>query len=99
MKAREMLGAEGIRAAVVSMPCVSLYEAQTAKYRREVLGGVRGPRDVVEAGIRMGWEPYLSGNGAFIGMSGLGASAPAPDVDKHFCITPQAGAEDAKEVL
>ncbi|HEX9461488.1 MAG TPA: transketolase [Alphaproteobacteria bacterium] len=99
MKAREMLGAEGIRAAVVSMPCVSLYEAQTAKYRREVLGGVRGPRVVVEAGIRMGWEPYLSGNGAFIGMSGFGASAPAPDVYKHFGITAEAVAEAAKKLL
>ncbi len=99
LKARELLVAEGIRTAVVSMPCPSLFEKQTAKYRREVLGGVRGVRVVVEAGIRMGWEPYIGGNGAFIGMSGFGASAPAPDLFKHFGITPEAVAEAAKKAL
>jgi len=99
MKARELLAADGVRAAVVSMPCLSLFEQQTAKYRREVLGGTRGARVVVEAGIRMGWEPYLGGNGAFVGMSTFGVSAPAPDVYKHFGITAEAVAEAAKKLL
>jgi transketolase len=99
MKAREMLAAEGIRAAVVSMPCTSLFDRQTAKYRREVLGGARGARVVVEAAIRMGWEPYLGANGAFVGMTGFGASAPAPDLYKHFGITPEAIVAAAKKLL
>jgi transketolase len=99
MKAREMLAAEGIRAAVVSMPCLSLFDAQTAKYRREVLGGARMPRVAVEAGIRMSWEPCLGGNGAFVGMSSFGASAPAGDVYKHFGITAEAVAAAAKKLL
>ena len=43
-EAIEMLAAEGVRTAVVSMPCLELFQKQTAKYRREVLGGARGAR-------------------------------------------------------
>ncbi len=99
LKARELLAAEGVRAAVVSMPCSSLFDRQTAKYRREVLGGARGARVAVEAGVRMGWEPYLGSNGAFVGMTGFGASAPAPELYKHFGITPEAVAAAAKALL
>jgi transketolase len=99
MKAREMLAAEGIRAAVVSMPEPALFEQQTGKYRREVLGGARMPRVVVEAGIKTGWEPIMGGNGFFVGMHGFGASAPAPDLFKHFGITPEAVAAAAKKLL
>ena len=99
VKARELLASQGIRAAVVSMPCASLFDHQTGKYRREVLGGARLPRVAVEAGIRQGWEPYLGPNGAFVGMSGFGASAPAPDVYKHFGITAEAVADAARKLL
>ena len=99
MKARELLAAGGIKAAVVSMPCAALFDRQTGKYRRDVLGGARMPRVAVEAGIRQGWEPYLGANGAFIGMSGFGASAPAPDLYKHFGITAEAVADAARKLL
>ena len=99
MKARELLAAEGIRAAVVSMPCASLFDRQTGKYRREVLGGARLPRVAVEAGIRQGWEPYLGPHCAFVGMSGFGTSAPAPEVYRHFGITAEAVAEAARKLL
>jgi transketolase len=99
MKARELLAAEGIRAAVVSMPCWSLFDRQTAKYRKSVLGAARLPRVAVEAGIEFGWERYLGGKGAFVGMSGFGASAPATDLYRHFGITPEAIAEAAKKLI
>jgi transketolase len=99
MKARELLAAQGIRAAVVSMPCWSLFDRQTAKYRKSVLGAARLPRVAVEAGIEFGWERYLGGKGAFVGMSGFGASAPATDLYRHFGITPEAIAEAAKKLI
>jgi transketolase len=99
MKARELLAADGIKAAVVSMPCAALFDRQTGKYRRDVLGGSRMPRVAVEAGIRQGWEPYLGANGAFVGMTGFGASAPAPDLYKHFGITAEAVADAARKLL
>ncbi len=36
----------------------------------------------------MGWDRWIGENGAFIGMNGFGASAPAPDLYRHFNITP-----------
>jgi transketolase len=99
LKARELLAADGVKAAVVSMPCWSLFDKQTGKYRREVLGPARTARIVVEAGVAMGWEKYIAGKGAFIGMTGFGASAPIADLYKHFNITPEAVAAAAKKAL
>ena len=99
MKARELLAAQGIRAAVVSMPCWSLFDRQTAKYRKSVLGAARLPRVAVEAGVEFGWERYLGSKGAFVGMSGFGASAPDADLYRHFGITPEAIAEAAKKLV
>jgi len=99
LKARELLAADGIKAAVVSMPSTSLFDKQTGKYRREVLGGARMPRVAIEAGVRQGWEPYIGANGAFVGMSGFGASAPIADLYTHFGITPEAVAAAAKKLL
>ncbi|MBI3706497.1 MAG: transketolase [Proteobacteria bacterium] len=99
LKARELLGADGVRAAVVSMPCWSLFDRQTQKYRRGVLGAARQPRVVVEAGIGLGWERYLGPKGAFVGMTGYGASAPYQELYRHFGITPEAVAAAAKKLL
>jgi transketolase len=97
--ARELLAARGIRAAVVSMPCWSLFDRQTTKYRKSVLGSARLPRVAVEAGVAFGWERYLGGKGAFVGMSGFGASAPAADLYRHFGITPEAIAEATQKLI
>ncbi|MBN9498010.1 MAG: transketolase [Alphaproteobacteria bacterium] len=99
VEARKLLAAEGIRAAVVSMPCSQAFDMQTAKYRKTVMGPSRVPRIVVEAAIEFGWEKYIDGKGAFVGMKGFGASAPAPDLYKHFGITAEAVAEAAKKAL
>ncbi|MEQ8249868.1 MAG: transketolase [Oceanibaculum nanhaiense] len=94
LAARDMLKAEGIGAAVVSMPCCELFDAQDEAYRQQVLGD--GPRIAVEAAIGFGWERYLGEKGCFIGMTGFGASAPAPQLYKHFGITAEAVVAAAK---
>ncbi len=53
----------------------------------------------IEAGVRFGWDRYLGPDGAFIGMTGFGASAPAPELYKHFNITPEAAVAAAKACL
>jgi transketolase len=75
----------GKRVAVVSMPCWDLFEAQPESYRRKTLG--TAPRIAVEALCRFGWDRWIGERGAFIGMPGFGASAPAGDLYKHFGIT------------
>ncbi|MGJ0506064.1 MAG: transketolase [Methylocystis sp.] len=93
----DLLAAKGVKAAVVSMPCWELFEAQPASYRAQVLG--TGPRVGVEAAVRLGWDRWLGDNSAFIGMSGFGASAPAAQLYKHFGITAEAVAEAATGLL
>ncbi len=96
MEAQAQLKADGIEAAVVSVPCTTLFDAQDNAYKTEVLGSA--PRIAVEAGIRMGWDRYLGDNGIFIGMDGFGASAPAPELYKHFGITTDAVVAAAKKL-
>ena len=88
MTAREQLAAKGVAAAVVSMPCWSLFEAQDETYRRAVLGSA--PRVAVEAAIELGWNRYLGERGRFIGMHDFGASAPIEALYPHFGITAEA---------
>jgi transketolase len=93
LAAREMLRARGIPAAVVSLPCWALFDAQDATYRAAVLGSV--PRIAVEAASPFGWERYTGGDGAIVAMPGFGASAPAEALYKHFGITAEKVAEAA----
>ena len=97
VNAAEKLKAEGIKAAVVSMPCWELFEQQTPEYRAEVLG--TAPRIGIEAAARFGWDRWLGERGAFIGMNGFGASGPAPKVYEHFGITVDAAVSAAKKLM
>ncbi len=96
MQAQKLLKEQGIDAAVVSVPCMNLFDKQDAAYRSSVLG--TAPRVAIEAGIRMGWDKYLGDKGAFVGMDGFGASAPAEVLYKHFGITVEALVAAAKKV-
>ena len=96
MDARALLAKDGVRAAVVSMPCWELFVAQPVAYREAVLG--KAPRIGVEAGVGFGWERWLGERGTFVGMEGFGASAPAAKLYEHFGITPSKVVETAKRV-
>ena len=97
MAAREALAKDGIRAAVVSMPCWELFEAQPQAYRAAVLG--TAPRVGVEAAVRLGWDRWLGERSAFIGMEGFGASAPVEALYSHFGITAEKVAAAARSLL
>jgi transketolase len=95
--AQQQLAAEGIRAAVVSMPCWELFERQDEAYQNAVLGSA--PRVGVEAGVRMGWNRWLGRNASFVGMSEFGASAPVEALYPHFGITAQRVADMARGLV
>jgi transketolase len=44
----------------------------------------------VEAALKFGWERWLGDDGAFVGMTGFGASGPADELYRHFNITADA---------
>ncbi|HXV23650.1 MAG TPA: transketolase [Alphaproteobacteria bacterium] len=89
LEAQKLLAAEGVAAAVVSMPSWDRFEGQPVPYREEVLGS-GSLKVAVEAASPFGWERYIGPKGAFVGMSGFGASAPADMLFKHFNITAEA---------
>ncbi len=98
LAAQQLLQADGIPAAVVSLPCWELFDAQPAHYRDEVLGP-DALRVAIEAASTFGWERYVGPDGAVIGMTGFGASAPAPDLYRHFGITAEAAVAAVKTRL
>jgi transketolase len=97
MDAQAKLKADGIKAAVVSLPSWELFDAQSPEYRKDVLGNA--PRVAIEALSVFGWEKYVGDNGKVIGMHGFGASAPAPVLYEHFGITADALVKAAKELV
>jgi len=97
VEAADLLAKQGVTAAVVSMPSFELFRAQPVAYRSAVLG--TAPRVAVEAGIAQGWHEWLGDNGAFVGMTGFGASAPAAELYRHFGITAEAVAARAKALI
>ncbi len=98
VSARTRLQAEGVPTRVVSTPCWELFDAQPEAYRRAVIG-TAPVRVAVEAAVRMGWERFIGEDGAFVGMTGFGASAPAERLYQEFGITSDAVVAAAKNNL
>jgi len=98
LQARDLLQAEGVGAAVVSIPCWELFDQQDDAYRAAVLPA-SGVRVAVEAALRFGWDRYLGERGGFVGMTGFGASGPADALYRHFGITAEAVATEARRCL
>jgi transketolase len=92
LDARDLLQKDGTPTRVVSVPCFELFEEQDKAYREKVLG--KAPVKIaVEAALRFGWDRFVGSDGAFVGMTGFGASAPAKDLYKYFGITAEAVAK------
>ncbi|WP_207797101.1 transketolase [Shimia abyssi] len=87
LAAAEQLEAGGVTAAVVSLPCWSRFDAQSASYRAEVLGDA--PRLAIEAASPFGWARYVGSEDNVIGVTDFGASASASELYQHFGITPE----------
>jgi len=83
LAAREKLETQGIRARVVSLPCWNLFDAQPVEYKEAIL-----PPDVpmlaIEAGVSLGWRPYVGAGIAVIGVDRFGASAPGETVMREY---------------
>jgi transketolase len=99
VEAYEKLTAEGVRARVVSMPSPDIFEQQEQAYRNSVLPPDVRARVSVEAGSTFGWERYVGLDGAIIGMTTFGASAPAKDLFKKYGFTTDHVIQAAKDVL
>jgi transketolase len=99
LEAGKRLAAEGVATRVVSMPSWELFDAQSHAYREQVLPSHIRARVAVEAGGVFGWERYVGLDGATVGMTGYGASAPDTVLYEKFGITIDAVVAKAHELL
>jgi transketolase len=97
--AYEELMREGTSARVVSMPSWELFEQQDQAYRDGVLPPDVTARVSVEEGSVIGWDRYVGGTGAKIGMHTFGSSAPIKDLLAKFGFEPEKVLGAAKQQL
>lgn len=76
VEAGRKLAAAGRGVRLVSFPSWELFEAQTKRYREQVLPPRIKRRLAVEAGVAQGWERWVGEQGAVISLERYGASAP-----------------------
>jgi transketolase len=96
--AHERLKEDGIRSRVVSLPCWEIFEKQDRSYRDEVLPPEITARVAIEEGALLGWEKYVGREGAIMGMTTFGQSAPFKDVEAEFGFTVENVTQVAREV-
>ena len=99
LASRDLLAADGIKARVVSMPCVEWFNEQDASYRDQVLPPHIGARVSVEAGIALGWRQFVGDAGRSISLEHFGASADYQTLYAEFGITADRVAEAARDSL
>ncbi len=99
LEAAEILMKDGIKARVVNMPCLEIFDRQTENYRKKVLPPEIESRLAIEAGASMGWHKYTGLKGNIIGIDRFGASAPANILLEKFGFTVENIVNRAKKLL
>ncbi len=94
--AAELLQTEGIKASVVSAPCLEWFAETSPEYQASVLPSSVKARVSIEAGVTAGWREYVGDAGVSIGLNHFGASASAGILFKEFGFTPEAVVAAAK---
>lgn len=95
VESAKVLAAKGIKARVVSAPCLDLFDKQSEEYRASVLpDGV--PIMSVEAASTVGWERYAHQS---FGINRFGVSAPAAAAYKYFDLVPEGVASRAEKTI
>lgn len=99
LEAQQQLKKSNIEARVVSMPCWSFFDNQTAAYREKVLPKSMRKRLAVEAGSPVGWLKYTTDEGDVIGIDKFGESAPGQEVMKEYGFSVQNVVKKAKALI
>jgi transketolase len=99
MEAQTKLKEQGIPARVVSMPSWELFEKQDKAYRESVFPPTIRKRLAVETGSVIGWDKYVTDEGAVIGMTTFGESGAIADLMKFFGFTVDNVVKKASELV
>jgi transketolase len=81
------------------MPSWELFAAQPESYRQEVLPPAVRVRLGIEAASPFGWERWVGGEGAMLGMESFGASAPGDRLFEEFQFTAERAAAIVRRLL
>ena len=99
VKAKAALAEKGVKARVVSMPCIEEYEKQSAEYKESVIPSAVKARVCVEAGSPYSWYRYAGDKGEIVAMDTFGASAPAGKLFEKFGFTVDKVVEKAYKTI
>ena len=97
--AQSILADEGIKARIVSMPCIEEFEKQTEEYREHVLPSEIKARVCIEAASPYSWYKYSGDCGEIIAMETFGKCGKAEELFKHFGFTKENIAEKARRSI
>jgi transketolase len=99
MDSAEALTAKGKKVRVVSMPSTNVFDAQDAAYKESVLPSNVTKRVAIEAAHADYWYKYVGFEGAMVGMTTFGESAPGGDLLKYFGFTVDNVVATAEKIL
>ena len=86
LEAQEKLKDSNINSNVISVPCYDLFDKQNQNYKDEVLGK-NTFKISIEASSQSVWKSVVGKDGATLGLSTFGKSAPYKDIYKLFNLT------------
>ncbi len=87
LEAADALEKKDVKARVVSVPCAEIFDAQDREWRESVLPHTVRARVAVEAASTDWWRKYVGLDGAVVGMTTFGESAPGKVVYDYFGFT------------
>ena len=97
--AQKILAEQGVKARVVSAPCLEWFNKQSDSYKESVLPAAVRARVSVEAGIAQGWRELIGDAGIAISLEHYGASAAAGILFKEYGFTSENVANSALESI
>ncbi|MDC1387711.1 transketolase [Gammaproteobacteria bacterium] len=98
LSAAKVLAAEGIKANIVSMPCLDKFYSQSESYRNETIVP-SSPKLIVEALHSSSWHGLTNLNDTVIGIDTFGESAPASELMQKFGFTEENVLLEAKKLI
>ena len=97
--AQTILVAQGIKARVVSAPCIEWFNETSDSYKESVLPTSVKARVSVEAGIALGWREFVGDAGVSVSLEHYGASAAAGVLFKEYGFTAENVASAAQQSI
>ena len=97
VEASKKLNEINVKARVVSMPCMELFNENNMEYRKTIFNNTKNI--FIEAGTIQSWAQYMNSEDVFIGLKSFGLSGPAKDVYEYFQITVDRVIKEVTKVL